>query len=376
MKAILRTSFGFTLLELLVSVAIFAVVSVILYSTFTTITSTVSKVTESNKLSDKAQRILSFMEDDIRMAGHLLGDDARVPYCTNGVTPATPNVFTHVSGNPYDSLTFLTSVPITLVETTECMNAQTGCPVSGDPASSGGAGAPRIDYFLTTRCDSNYPDPINPGMIRPDEVYVDVDKGGCIDDSGIRLSTTPGENGKSLVTFEAVTVGNGQTFYDLNGIGFVLTLRAGANFAQRIPDNSTVYGVRQYRYSVNTAPGVFDLQRVSWTFDCTPQPVNLLEASGNGGGVDGLKFEFTSKDEMTKSLVITSELPSPLKNLKYVTIWLLVRSDYKSSGYTNTETYTLGSSSEKITLGPFNDSYRRVLVHKTVEVINFVSKTT
>lgn len=382
MKTLLKTSRGFTLLELLVSFAIFSIVSVIIYSTFSTITSTVSRVTEANKLSDKAQRILTFMEEDIRMAGHLLGDDARVPYCTAGVTPASPNVFAHVSGNPYDSLTFLTTIPIMLDETAACMNAQTGCPASGDPTSAGGAGAPRIDYYLTTRCDSNYPDPLNPppAMIRPNEVYVDTTGGGCYSDTGsddthqIHVSTTANQNGKSLVTFEGVTVGNGLTYYELDSVGYVLTLKS--NLDQRIPDNSTVYGVRQYRYSVDTVAGARTLQRIAWKYTCALDPTSLLESSNTEGGVDGLKFEFTSKDESTKSLVVSSELPNPLKNLKYVTVWLLVRSDRKSSGYTNKETYTLGSSAGKITLGPYNDSYRRVLVHKTVEVINFVSKTT
>lgn len=383
MKTLLKTSRGFTLLELLVSFAIFSIVSVIIYSTFSTITSTVSRVTESNKLSDKAQRILSFMEEDIRMAGHLLGDDARVPYCTAGVTPASPNVFAHVSGNPYDSLTFLTSIPIMLDETAACMTAQTGCPVSGNPTSVGGAGASRIDYYLTSRCDSNYPDPANPvSILRPESVFVDA-SAGCYSDSGtddtheIHVSTTANQNGKSLVTFEGVTVGNGITYYDILNISAtenVLIFRT--NLEQRIPDNSAVYGIRQYRYAVDTEAGARTLQRVAWKYTCDLDPTSLLESSNTEGGVDGLKFEFTSKDESTKSLVVSSELPNPLKNLKYVTVWLLVRSDRKSSGYTNKETYTLGSSTGKITLGPYNDSYRRVLVHKTVEVINFVSKTT
>lgn len=382
MKSPFKTSRGFTLIELLVSIGIFGIVSVIMYSTFTTITATVAKVTESNKLSDKGQRILSYMEDDIRMAGHLLGDDARVPYCTGGAVPTSSNIFTHVSGNPYDSLTFLTTIPITMDETTPCMTNQTGCPdpvapsLFGDPSSDG---APRIDYYLTTRCDSNYLDPTTSAQVRANSLYVDTNGGGCYGDTSttdthpIRLSTVPGQNGKSLITFEGVTVGNGQSFYQLASFGNVLTLTS--DLVQRIPDNSTVFGVRQYRYSVNTALAARTLQRVAWKYDCDEDPVSLLESSAAEGGVDGLKFEFSSKDESTKALVISSDIPNPLKNLKYVTVWLLIRSDRKSNGYKNTETYTLGSSAGKITLGPYNDSYRRVLVHKTVEVINFVSKT-
>lgn len=372
MKTIPYKSRGFTLVELLVSMAIFGVLSVIIYSTFTSITNVVGKISEANTLSDKGQRILSFMEEDLRMAGYLIGAEAQVPYCTGGVTPTSPNAISHTSDNPYDTLTFLTAIPITLDETSACIDAQTDCPASGDPSAGGAA---RKDYYLTTRCDSGT------GTTRTAQVYVDTG-GGCYsgtDTKPIRLSTTAIENAKSLITFEAVAVGNGRSYYELNSVGDVLGLST--DLEQKIPDNSTVFGIRQYRYDVAPVPVVPEttpfrtLRRVAWAYDCDLDPTSLLEPSGEFGGVDGLKFEFTEYNAITNTMVIAGTPPNPLKNLKFVTIWLLIRSDRKSTGYTNTDTYTLGTSADKITLGPYNDSYRRLLVHKTVEVINFVSKT-
>jgi hypothetical protein len=194
------------------------------------------------------------------------------------------------------------------------------------------------------------------------------------------ISTTANENAKSLVTFEAAAVGNAiPTFYDLESLGNVLTLKT--DLAQKIPDNSTVFGIRQYRYDVAPVPTAPDttpfrtLRRVAWAHDCDLDPTSLFEPSGELGGVDGLKFEFTAYNAITNAMEISGSPPNPLKNLKFVTVWLLIRSDRKTTGYTNADTYTLGTSAGKITLGPYNDAYRRLLVHKTVEVINFVSKT-
>ena len=369
----LRTN-GFTLIELMVSLGIFAVLSLITYSTFATITATVATVSEVNTLSDRGQRILAFMEDDMRMAGYLVGTEAQIPYCTDGAIPATPNAISHTPGNPYDSLTYITAIPVELSETpASCMTSQFEA-LSGDPTKN--STTRRRDYYLTTRGDSG------PDTTRPKTVYVDA-ADNCYDD--IAKGTLVTDNAKSLITFAAVAVGNASpTFYEYsdlqkdNGI-YSITLKN--ELTQKIPDNSTVYSVRQLGYGVVSPAAATKelsartLRRLSWKVDCSTDAFSIFEPSGTLGGVDGLKFEFTSFNTITNTMDVSATLPNPLKNLKGITVWLLLRSDRKSRGYTNTDSYTLGRSEGKLTLGPYNDPYHRVLVNKTVEVINFVSKT-
>lgn len=352
---------GFTLLELLMSLSFFAILSAMMYTTFNLIQKQVTITGSDNSLSDKGQRIMAFMEEDIRMIGSLLGPDARIPYCIGStVPPAAPNVLTYTNGTPYDTLQFLTSIPVLINETSACMATQQDL-----------AGNPRSDYFLTSVGES-----VAGGA------SVNVDAGAsCYGD--IAVTTTPTDTGRSLVTFDslilsaAAVAGNApQVYYQLDSLGTTLTFKDGLQ--QNVPDNSIVYAVRQYRYWVDTTSGMRNLRRMGWDKACNTGgdvTVDLIETSNTAntlGGVDGLKYEFTYLDTISNTLVTQATLP-PLTQLKSITVWLLLRSDKFDQNYNNTTAYTLGSTSAKITLGPFNDNYRRVLLYKTVEVKNLAS---
>jgi type IV pilus assembly protein PilW len=49
-----------------------------------------------------------------------------------------------------------------------------------------------------------------------------------------------------------------------------------------------------------------------------------------------------------------------------VRLHVLVRAENRTSGYTDTKTYNLGST----TLGPFNDGYKRHVFTQTVRLTN------
>jgi len=380
-----RKSRGFTLIELMVSLGIFGVVSVIIYTTFTTITATVSKVTEVNNLGDKGQRLLTFIEEDLRMIGYNLGPYARIPYCTGAATaPSAYNVVSYTAGTAVDTLTFLTSYPVKVKETSACMAEWKDC---NDQK--------RRDYFLTTtqsnNNDGNCAPALNPLDGQMDNSQFSVHVGASCYDDIVALDPTQLKNGKSLVTFEVCRGTEADTildavplYYAIDTLGTTLTLPditkpAYQLLKHTIQDNSTVYTVRQYRYDVVPAPvpaGVpptgGTLRRVGWDKNCAEEPTTLLESSGTSGGIDGLKFEFTSADMFQNPPLMTTSatLPNSFNDLRSITVWLLIRSDRITRGYTNTETYTLGTTSSKVTLGPYNDNYRRVLIHKSVGVKN------
>lgn len=59
-----------------------------------------------------------------------------------------------------------------------------------------------------------------------------------------------------------------------------------------------------------------------------------------------------------------------LANVVVVKLYVLVRSDQQTPGYSDTKTYRLGST----TLGPFNDAYKRHLFTQTVRLTNVSSR--
>jgi type IV pilus assembly protein PilW len=55
-----------------------------------------------------------------------------------------------------------------------------------------------------------------------------------------------------------------------------------------------------------------------------------------------------------------------LTNVAAVKLYVLTRANLATPGYTDTKTYTLGST----TLGPFSDSFKRHVFSTTVRLIN------
>ncbi len=360
-----RRCFGFTLIELMVSLGIFSLVLAMAYSSYLTISRIVTRISDTNAVSDRAQRLLTVIEDDLRGAGHLVSPDSSIPYCSDPTDiPARSKAISHSRGNPSDTLSFISAIPVILDDSAiSCIDRQKDCPPSGDPASD--TGSPRQDYYLTTRCDSGT------GTSRTNSIAVDAIH-DCYD--SLLLAATGSSNSKSLVTFQAAsgdTSGDG-SYYQITGISNG-TLSLTPDLKQVIPDNSTVFTLRQYRYDVVASPPAEarTFRRSGRKSDCSMDALALNEPSTDGGGVDGLKFEFSSYNPLSGSMEMTSTLPDALKNLRCITVWLLLRAERKTAGYINSNRYVLGNSADKTTIGPFNDSFIRAMAYRTVEVRNF-----
>ncbi len=339
---------GVTLIELMIALAVFSIFISIVYPALLFINNRISVLNDKMLLNDRGKRIIDFITDDLKMIGFIIGPTAKIPYCTGGITPSNSNVITHVDGATYDSITYLTSLPVELNMTASCINGQTD-----------GLGSQRIDYLLTTRGNSS---------TGANQVQVDA-ASSCVDIA----AANGNNNGKSLITFETIApsivaiAGAGtQVYYTVSSIGTTLTLSE--SLKQDIPDNSSVFTVRQFRYDVDTTNGARDLRRVEWNSDCTNTGTQKrLDASdGLNGGVDGLQFEYLSVDPVSGLLTTSSAPPTDLSRLKAIKVWLLIRAEYADRNYTDTNTYTLGS----VVLGPFNDNYKRLLLSRIVEVKN------
>lgn len=368
---------GVSLIELMVVLGIFLALISIMYPTFTVIRNHISHTNDIQSLNNKGQRILDYIAEDIRMAGFLIGPDARIPMCLNA-PPSNPNVLEHSRSGSFDTLRIITAIPVSLNSTDACMNGQRDC-----------VGNVRRDYALTTRCDA---------VAGQNNITVDA-ASSCYDSYIVPVSGN--KNAKSLITFEslaptasAVSGEAPQVYYSVSSTGTSLTLSE--SLVQNVPGGSTVFAVRQYTYDVQSR----QLRRSGLNKDCntTGEVATLVDTNAlntESGGLDGLRFEFIYErpisgspsfpcvDLPNSNLISCSTIPStnsgdwsllPFRQLKAIQIWILLRSDRVDRDYVDKNTYTIGNASANA-LGPYNDHYRRLLLTRTVEVKNLAFRS-
>lgn len=376
MKQVKIKNDGVTLIELMITMAIFLILSGVMYSSFSYLTSYISQTNEIQSLNNKGQKILDYISEDIKMAGFLIGPDARIPICVSS-TPSFPNVLEHSRNGAYDSLSIITAEPVQLEQTDSCMNGQKDC-----------AGNVRKDYALTTRCNASS---------GGNAIGVDATS-TCYD--GMIVPVSGNKNAKSLITFEtlaptasAVSGEAPRVYFTVSSTGESLTIQE--SLPQEIPDNSTVFTLRKYTYDVDVQNGVRNLRRWGLNKDCgTKGEIATIVETNNlntaAGGIDGLRFEFIYEKPISgnpsfpctnipnTNLMSCSTIPTtnsndwsllPFRQLKAIRVWLLLRSDKADRNYIDSKTYVLGNASS-VTLGPFNDNYRRLLLTRAIEVKN------
>jgi len=398
---------GTTLVELLVALTIFGILISLLYPTFSFINRRTAYFNDMQQLNDRGTRIIDYIAEDIKQAGYIIGPLARIPYCNGGVVPSSSNVIVHTDSDfanaddPYDSLTFITAVPIELdFGNTTCIADQQDCAGAGTPGVN-----ENMDYYLST-CAASMGD-IN--------VPTDSDINACVPSSMLTPISDTGDvnkNGRSLVTFESVaptivgTVGEDtRVYYTVQQINArILTFSPTEGLIQDIPEFSTVYGIRQYAYSVDMTTGNSypnrSLLRTSWDATCNETYEIIDDAFGTTidrddemkrAGVDALQFEFIYQDDakpVGQQLRTSDVLPPDLADLKAIRIWLLLRAETPDPDYTDTREYVLhsysaadpsydlsGSANNLVEFTSargnlFEDSFRRIVLTKTVEVMN------
>lgn len=156
---------------------------------------------------------------------------------------------------------------------------------------------------------------------------------------------------------------------------YVIGLSGTATFNLTTIDCTTAAGLR--RYVVNTyflssdngsGVAVPTLKRLEFNgaaFTETP----LVE------GIERIQFEYgvdTDGNGAPDLYTASPATPADWNSVVTVKIYALARSLEPSSGYTDTKTYTLGNDAAgvPVTVGPFNDSYRRHVFNGVVRLIN------
>ncbi|MBI5141518.1 MAG: prepilin-type N-terminal cleavage/methylation domain-containing protein [Nitrospirae bacterium] len=344
---------GTTLTELLVAMAVFAGFIALLYPAFTFFKKQSSHVSDKQMLSLRGNQILNYLAEEVKMAGFLVGPASNLSFCGGGISTVN-----HSDGDRFDTLDFLTSIPVER-DVKEAREVTEG------------------NYFLTLTND------FSSGSNSFSASFNSKSMQGS---TRIKPTSESKGNARSLITFETLSPTTGKRVYEVSGISSENNvISISGSIDQTVPGGSMVYSVQRLGFQVD---GDRQLSRVEWDADCGINTVNKIDfTSGNDnilGGVDGLQYEFFVRGADNRMSVGSTIGAGDLENLAAIRIWVLLKAEVPDSGYTNDEKYVLGTLQDPdnpqsppitgVVLGPYNDSFRRLLLTKAVEVKNLVYK--
>jgi len=399
--AALRQS-GFTLVELMISMAIGMFIVLALFTLLINVNRNNSEMTKSNRVIENGRFALQLLEADVSHAGFLGGfvpafDDlskvstpptdvpTEVPDpCpatwtgSTATTFATPTYVASLIGIPVQAYEIPAVVPSPTVsvcgskitspqpstdvlfvrhlDTTSCVAGAGGCPASpGEP------------YFQMNSCW----DSASPGystttyVLATDTTAFTLYQGSCTAPAGVVAGTT-GTRAQlrkyvsSLYFIRDYAVAAGDGVPTLMRSEFGLS----GGVPQYLPAQALIEGIQGFRVEL----GIDDKSAstgLTLTYPADynavvayPNPAKMITPSNRGDGYpDGAYVRCTTAAPCT---------PFQLINVVAVKLYVLVRSENKTPGYVDSKTYKLGST----TLGPFNDQYKRHLFTQTVRLTN------
>lgn len=334
-----KTAAGITLIELLIAMAIFGVLIGVFYESFSATTQNVSDLAVKQEMTQKGQRALDYIGEQLRLAGLFIGPTPAIQFCTNNVSISNPvNSLTHVNTPPNEAISYLTSERITT--TTE-----------GSPYLSTTAFAGTGSSVLPVNANSN-------------TVSAITDNAG----------TGTIANADAFITLDTLQPNLGNLVYQVSNFS-ATSITVTPSLNQNVNALGNLYQVILKQISVDANRNLiltrWDNGNAPYGF-CNPYPVNIIASQGfnAGGGVDGFVVEFTLAGGTQKATIASTDIA----NVREISIWLLLRSDfpvsktYLNTHYVNANTYTLGNANR--TTLKFNDQYRRLLLTKSVEVKN------
>lgn len=378
---------GFTLVELMVSIAIGFVITLAVLAVFLNVSRSNREMVKTNDQVDAARAAMQVLKEDIIHAGFWGAyvpqfDDVTVPGVPGDVPTAVPNPClaysvanwdtTYVNGllgipvesyDPADVTFNCSGIVLNRQANTDilvvrhaatCALGETGC----------AAAVTNALYFQASLCDNelNAVPPLRYVLAQmpasaPDTVYP-LKKRGC---TGIPPAATSGTFAdKRKFTSSIYYI---RDYANTVGDGIPTLMRAQFNLSGTTPAFGAAVPLIQGLQGFRVELGIDSLSKTgaavnynvatNWT-----DPTNMNSATNRGDGIpDGDYVRCSSLVPCTAA---------QLRDVVTVRIHLLARADSPSPGYNDDKTYNLGST----TLGPFNDSYKRHVFSTTIRIQN------
>ena len=378
---------GFTLVELMISMAIGLFILLALATVLVNVIRSNSEQGKSNTIVDSGRYALQLLASDLGHAGFLGG---HVPQYEDLSFTATPSdvpadipdpclAFT----TPWDAAykTNLIGIPVQGYE----IPATVPSPTLSVCASLVVSPKANTDVLFVRHLESCIPGVGSCTAVAENDLYFQVNR--CRGTGGVAPSPAYAfEQYPAAPTPSPFTLQNrdcGTTLADLRR--FMSTLYYVRNYAVTAGDGIPTLmrsqfgisgGVPQHKAAEVLIPGVEGF-RVEYGIDDhsdSGATVNFGAAltwadtttktspTNRGDGIpDGSYIRCTTATPCTAAQLV---------NAVAVKVYVLMRSETPSAGYTDTKTYNLGST----TLGPFNDAYKRHMFTQTVRLTNVSSR--
>lgn len=301
---------GFSLLELVVSMAIAAIVSSLLLPTFLHFQAQTLAEIQRDALVKRAERLLRYLADDLQDTAFQVG---AAPLTAQGIPPTL--VHDSRAGDPEESFN-------------TALRPEYG-PSDGH------------DAITILKAVSFAPPILLAETAAAGDLQLDLDR---------RPNNAPGSSREIRPYPEAidqVVLTGHRTCYRVIGADQTLQLADGLH--QAVPATTELLGLRARRYELQADNDTHRLYRDDFTRR------DILDHA-----VDGLQFEYLLRDG---TLI---DEPDHLGDVRGIRINLLVRSRQPDRAHLDNNSYTLADR----TYGPYHDHFRRVRVSRMVEIVN------
>lgn len=379
---------GFTLIELMVSMVIGLLIVIALISLLLNVSNNNSEMGKTNRMIENGRFALQLLQADISHAGFLGGyvpqfDDlslgtAVVPtdvptavpdpcleYASWGVAPYTvPPLVWHKSNLigiavqgyeipavvPSPTLSICAAKVVSPKASTDVLfvrHAENCVPGVGTcPAFTAGD-----LYFQTARCGTATPSPAY--ALESDAALLTLQNRDCTTTAELRKFVS----NLYYIRDYAVTAGDGiptlmRSQFGLSG--GTLEHKAAEALIEGVEGFRVEFGIDNIS---DSGEAVDFTTAVNW-FD----PANLTSPRNRGDGTPDNAYV-----HCTTAIPCTA---TKLMNAVAVKLYVLVRSEKTTPGYTDTKKYEMGST----TLGPFDDAYKRHLFTQTVRLTNISAR--
>ena len=373
---------GFTLVELMVSLVIGLIIILALVALLVNVNRNNTEMTKANRVVENGRFALQLLEADIQHAGYWGGfvpsfDDLTAtgvpadvptglpdPCASTSPTPWSAAYKTNLVGIPIQPYTIAYPIPSPVLGVcASIISNPYVVPVSGKSN----------DVLVVRHADTCA------AGVGTCAALASGDMGFQVQRCGITAPATPyamGTSGLSLQNRDCTTTAEIRKFvsniyYIRNyaataGDGIPTLMRSqfglsGSTLAHKTAE-AIIEGIEAFRVELgvdnlsDSGAAVNFTQAINWA-----DASNLKSPTNRGDGVPDGSFVHCAATGCT---VVQ------LMNTTAVKIYVLARNETRTPGYTDTKTYNLGS----LTLGPFNDGFKRHLFVQTIRLNNIASR--
>lgn len=391
---------GFTLIELMVSMVIGLLMLAALIALMLNVSRNNTEMTKSNRMIENGRFALQLLQTDLSHAGYWGGyvpefddlsrttsptdmptavPDPCLAYADWGVAPNTvPTVTSYVAN--------LIGIPMQSYE----IPAVVPSPTLSVCASRVTSPKPSTDVLVVRHAESCVPGEGNCPVYNAGNLYLQVARDGTAAPSpayvlsdDVSLLNLKKRDGTAAEMRKFIS----NLYYVRNysvtaGDGIPTLMRSQFRLASGVLSHksaeSLIEGVEGFRVEFGidnisdagtnivmgadssgvVAPANLHSAAIKWA---ATTPANTSPTNRGDGSPDGDYVRCTTLSPCTAA---------QLMNVVAVKLYVLVRNDVVTPGYTDVKTYNLGST----TLGPFNDGFKRHLFTQTIRLVNISSR--